>query len=705
LTALLEDSLEQAAGATVARHIEAVQWFRQGNRRLQRTWGLALEIERLESQVGALESQVSAFEQSTSWRLTRPLRWFKQLVSARRSSVRKVMSTAEFADDNTISRQYEDYLAWIATDEAESQSGTYSSRGHSGIFSPPPFTLILTAIYHAPEALASNLDALRGQLGPSCSLVVTCGSSGAEREMLEQFGRTEANVTLLILPDGTSANDAKIAALASVDSTFIGFLDLPDRIAPFAIQLIGRTIAHDKGAQLLFSDEDTLDISGQRSNPFFKPSWDPELHRAGDLLGRLLVLHRDVLCKIKLPFSEPNCDWFRKLGQHAVASCRRDGIRHIPAILCHRAQHLGHEDSKIGISAKWSRVRDTLPSPRPLVTLMVPTKDRADLLRCCADSVLRGTDYPEIELLILDNGTQEAEAVNLLRELESLELVRVLSLPGPFNWSLLNNAGALAARGEVLVLLNNDVRALRSDWLNEMTSIALRPEIGAVGAKLLYPDGTLQHAGVVLDTDGVPKHVLRRAPADPDCLSGIFGVARSVSAVTGACLALRRTTFFEVGGLDENLAVAGNDVDLCLRLLAHGYRNVWTPFAVLEHQELASRGPDCTESMRERAAAEFHHLSWNWGGTLLTDPYFNPNLGLVDEQPRLRQSANKPNTRARRPDIPGPVCEVNVHNSRMVRSQTVAGIAKTARAAARATAWRLLQDRKLRGLRRPLEGG
>jgi GT2 family glycosyltransferase len=257
-------------------------------------------------------------------------------------------------------------------------------------------------------------------------------------------------------------------------------------------------------------------------------------------------------------------------------------------------------------------------------------------LRQCADGVLNGTDYPRIELVILDNGSREPAAVELLAKLGADERVRVLARPGPFNWSVLNNEGARAARGEVLILMNNDIAILQRDWADELVAQAMRPEIGAVGAKLLYPDGTLQHAGMVIDTDGLPKHVLRNAAPDTTCLSGIFGVPHSVSLVTGACLALRRSVFHEVGGLDEGLAVACNDVDFCLRLLAHGYRNIWTPFAVLEHREQASRGADRTRAMGDRAAAEFRHLGWNWGGALLSDRYFNPNLILIDDQPRLR---------------------------------------------------------------------
>jgi GT2 family glycosyltransferase len=444
--------------------------------------------------------------------------------------------------------------------------------------------------------------------------------------MLGCYAQSEPNVTVLTLPEGTTAGAARAAASHHADADFIGFLDLPDRIAPAAVGLIDAVIALDPQAELIFGDEDVLDRPGQRSDPFFKPGWDPELHSAGDLLGPLLIVRRDVLNRIQ-PW--PEVESLRLLGQRAVTACRTDRIRHIPAVLCHRA-------APEPIAARWTSQRHAVPRPAPLVSLIVPTKNRADLLRTCVDGVLNGTDYSDIELLILDNGTEEPEAVGLLHELASHDRVRVLALPGPFNWSALNNAGARAARGDILVLMNNDIAILQPDWLDEMVAQAARPEIGAVGAKLLYPDGALEHAGIVIVADGVPQHLFRRAPADTTFLNGTLKAVRSVSVVTGACLAVRRRSFFEVGGLDEGLAVSCNDVDLCLRLLAHGYRNVWTPFAVLEHREMASRGPDRTPAMRARTAAELDRLSGTWGSAAVSDGYFNPNLELVGEQPQLR---------------------------------------------------------------------
>ncbi len=190
----------------------------------------------------------------------------------------------------------------------------------------------------------------------------------------------------------------------------------------------------------------------------------------------------------------------------------------------------------------------------------------------------------------------------------------------------------------MLVLLNNDIAVLQPDWLTVLVSHALQPGIGAVGAKLLYPDGRFQHAGLTTDSTGIPRHLFRFAPGDDDGAFDLLALAREVWGVTGACLAMRRDIFFAVGGLNEALPVAYNDVELCLRLTAHGYRLVWTPWSVVEHRELASRPPDHSAGRQAQVREERDRLLRDWGGFVLQDPFLNPNLRLLEEQPCLVQA-------------------------------------------------------------------
>jgi GT2 family glycosyltransferase/2-polyprenyl-3-methyl-5-hydroxy-6-metoxy-1,4-benzoquinol methylase len=275
----------------------------------------------------------------------------------------------------------------------------------------------------------------------------------------------------------------------------------------------------------------------------------------------------------------------------------------------------------------WNRVMFPIPTPAPLVSVIVPTRDRPELLARCADAMLWRTDYAPLELLLVDNDSQDPDALALLDRLATDSRVRVLRRPGPFNYSAMNNAAAEEARGQVLVLLNNDIDVIDSGWLTEMVAHAMRPDVGAVGAKLLYPDGRLQHGGIVLGPEGNMVHALRFAARNDIGYFGQLALTRTMSAVTGACLAVRREIFIHAGGFDEeHLHVAFNEVDLCLRIGALGYRNIWTPFAQMYHLESASRGHDDAPERRERWLRELAHMQRLWGMILEADPFHNPNL-------------------------------------------------------------------------------
>ncbi len=268
-------------------------------------------------------------------------------------------------------------------------------------------------------------------------------------------------------------------------------------------------------------------------------------------------------------------------------------------------------------------MRRDLPAP-PLATLIIPTRDRVELLRACIESLRAHTDWPAVEIIVCDNDSRQPRTLAYLRRLAG-EGVRVLPCPGPFNFAAMNNRAAAEARGALLVFVNNDVVARRSDWLRRMAEEALRPDIGAVGAKLLDVRERIQHAGIVLGTGGLVTHAHRHFPgAAPGYLASLRATHR-VSAVTAACLAVEATKFRAVGGFDEAaFAVDFNDVDLCLRLEAAGYRTLMVPGAVLSHHEAASRrwNPEA----RNRHEAEVAALRARWGARLETDPWYHPGF-------------------------------------------------------------------------------
>jgi GT2 family glycosyltransferase len=240
---------------------------------------------------------------------------------------------------------------------------------------------------------------------------------------------------------------------------------------------------------------------------------------------------------------------------------------------------------------------------------------------------LENTHYSNLEILVCDNDSEELPTLEFLNSLEGNGKIRVLRIPGSFNYSRINNQAVSMAKGDLILFLNNDVEAINKDWLREMVSHALRPEIGCVGAKLLYPNNTIQHAGVVLGIGGVAGHAFRAFPCNHSGYMSRLNLAQNYSAVTAACMMVRKSTFLESGGFDEeNLKVAFNDVDLCLKINELGYRNLWTPFARLYHHESASRGSDLSSTNFKRYSKEASYLKKKWALLLGDDPCYNKNL-------------------------------------------------------------------------------
>ena len=280
------------------------------------------------------------------------------------------------------------------------------------------------------------------------------------------------------------------------------------------------------------------------------------------------------------------------------------------------------------------RVRYALPDILPLVSLIIPTRNGLHLVRRCVKSILKKTTYQNYEILIVDNGSDDPATLQYFKELQSESRVRVLRNDRFFNYSALVNTAVKLARGELVGLINNDIEVISPDWLSEMVSHALRPQVGAVGAKLLYLNETLQHAGVVLGlglarVGGHPYYTMPRSH------NGYFGRAtliQSFSAVTGACLVIRKEIFGEVGGFNEKLRVAFNDIDFCLRVRESGYRNIWTPYAELYHHESATRGFEDTGEKQARFSKEVEYMKQRWGGLLLNDPAYSPNLSLLPKE-------------------------------------------------------------------------
>jgi GT2 family glycosyltransferase len=372
----------------------------------------------------------------------------------------------------------------------------------------------------------------------------------------------------------------------------------------------------DPECRIIYADDDILDRWGHRSAPYFKPDWNAELQRHHDILTGACIV-RAAPADLEAVLGHP--DWPSRL----VASAADGGsVDHIQRVLHHRAARI----------APPIRLRPvSIASPLPLVSVIIPTRNRADLLRTCIEG-LNKTRYPAIEIIIADNESDEPSTQDYLVELTRRGVV-VLPQPGLFNYSMINNNAVAIANGDLICLMNNDIEVLSLDWLEVMATQALRPEVGAVGAQLLYPEGGIQHAGVVVGVGNAAGHAHRHVRPESVGYFRRHALPQYVSAVTAACLVVQRERFLAVGGLDEdNFAVAFNDVDLCMKLNQRGWQSFYEPRAMLVHHESVSRGFDTDPVGAARFAKELAALQRIWRTNEIVDPYHHPMLSRASEQ-------------------------------------------------------------------------
>ena len=474
------------------------------------------------------------------------------------------------------------------------------------------------------EAVLRSVASLQAQVHWDWELRVACRlHSPWPRSTLTALAEADPRIILTDLPPLTPAIDALNLALSARTGPVAGLLEPGDTLPPTALHEALLALGPD--TLLVFTDEDQADPMGRRIAPRFKPDYSPDAMQAADAIGQLAFYRTELLAEVGGldPAKAPH--ELYDLARRAAAAAGPRRIRHVPTVLCHR--------SAPPLPAPPAPPDLLPPDPPPLVTVIMPTHDRADLLSVAAHGVLHGTDYPAIELLLVDNGSTDPAALALLAKLAADPRVRVQQFPGAFNFSAMNNAAARLAQGQVLLLLNNDVDLIDPGWLRALVAHAVRPDVGAVGARLLYRDGTLQHGGMVLGPAGRATHVLRGAPRDAPGYLGQLAASRDLSAVTAACLAIRADVWAQVGGMDERLPVAWNDVDLCQRVRAAGFRVIWTPHAVLLHLEGETRGEDAADPTRQaRFLADQALYREIWGSAADEDPFLNPNLLASDHQ-------------------------------------------------------------------------
>ena len=530
-----------------------------------------------------------------------------------------------------------------------------------------PTISVVVPVYNTDVRwLRAAIDSVRNQIYDNWQLILVDDNSTnpAVPKVLAEYAALDDRILARYRDTNGHIATATNDGLAVATGEFVAFMDHDDELAPFALA----AVALEAGsADVLYTDEDKIDETGKHFGPHCKPRWNPELFLGQNYLSHLTVIRRSIITTVGglRPSSDGAQDYDLLLRVIAhVQSPER--IRHVPVVAYHWRAIEGStalspdektyaEDAavrslknvlgdawKISLTTAPTAYRSTPPlATYPLVSIIIPTRDRVELLEQCVNSLLR-TTYPAVEIVVVDNDSQEQSTRDWLAAFENGHDHRVVAAPGPFNYSRINNLAAEQARGELLLLLNNDTEVINPDWLTEMVRWISQPGIGAVGAKLLYPNDTIQHAGIVLGLGGLAGHGHLHEPADSSGYFSRLALTHEVGAVTGACLLTHARLWNALGGLDEELAVAFNDVDYCMRLRHDlGERVLWVADALLYHHESVSRGAEDDPAKVERFNREVDLALSRWADHLAADPAYSPNLSLdgdsftLAREPRL----------------------------------------------------------------------
>lgn len=560
------------------------------------------------------------------------------------------------------------YSEWIRLHDTIGEGDRQAIRRHIAALDYRPVISVLMPVYNPPpDLLQRAIDSVRNQLYPDWELCIAddASSSPEIRHILERASIADTRIRILFRHQNGHISAATNTALTMAKGEFIALLDHDDELSEHALYHVAVALNENRELDLLYSDEDKINTAGHRFGHYFKPDWNPDLFLAQNLISHLGIYRRSLAVSLDgfREGYEGSQDWdFALRCVERIPSEHIHHIHHIPHILYHwraipgstavsiDAKNYAVDAGQRTLSDHWKRrgieacvtpveaghltTRLPLPPAPPLVSIIICTRNREELLRQCIDTIGATNTYSNIELIVLDNGSDDPACLHYLSELESSCRARIIRHDAPFNFSVLNNIAARQAHGSLLCLMNNDVAPICPGWLTDMVAHALRPEIGAVGAKLHYPDGKIQHAGVILDGTAA-GHLHLGYPRGTAGYGNRARLAQNFSAVTAACMVIRKSVWDEVGGMDEIFAVAFNDVDFCLRVQERGYRNLWLPQAELYHYESASRGKEDTPEKQVRFMSEVKTLQQRWGNLLNQDPAWNPNLALNGSQINL----------------------------------------------------------------------
>jgi len=555
-----------------------------------------------------------------------------------------------------------DYQRWIKNYDTLNSKIIKRMQQQIAEWGHKPIISIVMPTYNTEEKwLRAALESVIAQIYPNWELCVADDASTQPRvrQVLQEYANRDQRIKVVLREKNGHISAASNTALELATGEYVGFLDHDDTLAVHALFWVVRDINQYPNHKLWYSDEDKINENNDRYDPYFKSDWNYDLFLSHNLVTHFAVYRTDLIRKIGGLREGYEGAQDYDLVLRVIEQISPTEIRHIPRVLYHWraiatstavspdakpyallaaqkaiAEHLDRKGMQATVMDApeirgANRVQYQLPSAPPLVSILIPTRNAVELVRMCVESILDKTDYKNYEILIINNNSDDPATLNYMEKLEMDGKARVVDYPYPFNYAAMNNYAVEHAHGEVIVLLNNDIEVINGDWLTEMVSHALRPDVGAVGARLWYPDNTLQHGGVVLGIGGVAGHAHKAFPRGNVGYFGRAALLQNFSAVTGACLAVRKAVYLTVGGLDaEHLTVALNDVDFCLKMSELGLRVVWTPYAELYHHESATRGYEDTPEKSARYEKERLYMKGRWENFLLMDPAYSPNLTL-----------------------------------------------------------------------------
>lgn len=546
----------------------------------------------------------------------------------------------------------EDYLEWLEINEKEDKEILS--------FNYNPLISICIPVYNVERKYLSEcLDSILNQTYQNFEICLSndCSTLKETLDTLEEYEKKDTRIKVFHRKENGHISKATNDALAIASGEFIGLMDNDDLLTKNALYECVKVLNENPNLDFIYSDEDKIDLAGKRRDPHFKSDFAPD-----SILGSNYICHFEIMRKsivdqiggfrVGLEGAQ-DYDIFLRFFEQTTP----ERIYHIPKVLYHWRMIEGSTAAEIdnkgyaiergrravadalerrGINAD-VKVHPKVPyyiveykyEVEPMISIIIPTKDYADVTEQCLKSLYEKTTYQNFEVIVMNNNSQKSETFALFDKYKSEHSnFRVIDANYEFNYSKINNQGVTVANGEFIVLLNNDTEIITPNWLELMVGYAMQPHIGAVGAKLLYPDNTVQHAGVILGIGGIAQHTFIGCAKEDPGFYGRLSVPFNYSAVTAACLMVAKDKFNEVGGLEEYLQVAFNDIDFNLKLLEKGYYNVCLNHVELYHHESKSRGLDTTSEKYKRFVSEHDYMKDKWSNILYNDKFYNPNLSL-----------------------------------------------------------------------------